>query len=146
MKIMLIEDDIVFALLLKREIEKLGYKFDFFQYTRSEKALGQLKDVRPDIILIDHNLGGVNGVDALPIFKDLSPSSKAVIISSSKDKSLRKRALDNGADHFFIKTEKVFNIVRSYVQTLSEEKRVPKSNFASFLSFFRILQSSANKS
>ena len=136
MNIMLIEDDMVFSLLMKNQIEKLGYDYTFGHYTRSERALGKLKSLKPDIILIDHHLEGVNGIETIPLFRELCPHARIVVVSSSEGINNYITAFENGADMYFKKDNDVFKKTRDYIQTLIEEKQVPKSRLNKLKAFF----------
>ncbi|MEX0287911.1 MAG: response regulator [Flavobacteriaceae bacterium] len=88
-----------FQLLLKdvAEIEVVGYEFN------AEKALKSAPKIAPDVILLDINMPGMNGIDACKEFKKLLPETKVVAITMHKEGSLIKMMLGNGAMGYVLK-------------------------------------------
>lgn len=71
LKILLIEDDTIEVMKLKRAIAKLGMQHKLIEATNGEEALRMLKDknVLPDIIFLDLNMPKINGIEFLKILK-----------------------------------------------------------------------------
>lgn len=72
LKILLIEDDTIEVMKLKRAIAKLGMNHTLIEATNGEEALSILKDknVLPDIIFLDLNMPKINGIEFLKILKE----------------------------------------------------------------------------
>lgn len=64
LRILLIEDDIVMAMLMTMMLEEMGHKVSRTERTADSAICAAASD-RPDLIIADVNLAGGNGIDAL---------------------------------------------------------------------------------
>jgi len=87
-------------------------------------ALAQLPP--PQVILLDYQMPGLNGLEALPHFRRLAPLSPVVILSSFYDPACRQAALDAGAVAYLGKTERCEKIIA----TIRSAPAVPLSVIA----------------
>ena len=64
-----------------------------------EQAVKQLQYLKPDIIFIDYQMPGMNGIQCLQAIKDLPNCKQVPIIlhSSNMDEQLRRQAMQLGA-------------------------------------------------
>lgn len=72
LRILLIEDDTIEVMKLKRAIAKLEMDHQLIEAEDGEKALGILKSIEtlPDIIFLDLNMPKINGIEFLKIVKE----------------------------------------------------------------------------
>lgn len=72
LKILLIEDDAIEVMKLKRVISSLQLKHQIIEANNGEEALEILKkkEILPDIILLDLNMPKINGIEFLGILKE----------------------------------------------------------------------------
>jgi DNA-binding NarL/FixJ family response regulator len=75
----------------------------------------------PDVILLDINMGGVNGLDAIRPIKTLSRSTQILMFTTFLDTDQKKRAMTEGASGFLLKRFSLDQIVDS----IQEAKRNP---------------------
>lgn len=68
------------------------------------EALRVLATTRPHMLLLDNNLPGVKGVDAIGSLKKLAPDLRILMLTVSEDEDDLSRALHNGADGYLLKT------------------------------------------
>lgn len=68
------------------------------------EALRVLPSVRPDVVLLDNNLPGVRGVDAIPSFRAGRPELRVMMLTVSEDEDDLARALQAGAEGYLLKT------------------------------------------
>lgn len=88
-----------FKLLLQNEtdIKVVGFELD------AKKALKKLPDVNPDVILLDINMPGCNGIDACKEIVKLGIKAKVIAITMHKEGSLIRQMLNNGAKGYVLK-------------------------------------------
>ena len=86
-------------------------EFKTHHYTDCESALNDLLTIKPKAIFLDHFLKGLNGVDALPLFKENLPQVKIAIISCQNDKKVLADAFDKGATNYFRKDVLIMQII-----------------------------------
>ena len=60
-------------------------------------GLQKIKQLQPDIIILDLVLPEVNGFDVLSQTHQLSPKSKVLIVSTMADSNYKKKAMNLGA-------------------------------------------------
>lgn len=78
-----------------------------------EDALKHLNDLQPDVILLDIELPGMNGIVAIPRLKDLLPNVYVLILTVYESQDTIFRALTNGASGYLTKNSPATKIVES---------------------------------
>jgi DNA-binding NarL/FixJ family response regulator len=71
-----------------------------------------------DIVLLDINLSGKNGIDACAEIKQIDPNFKVIAISNINEHSIIQRMLQAGAAGYLLKnasTEEVLDAIQSVV-------------------------------
>lgn len=70
----------------------------------ANEAQRRAQELRPDLILLDNHLPGVNGVDALPALHEAAPGVKVMMLTVSEDEHDLAAALRGGACGYLLKT------------------------------------------
>jgi len=73
-----------------------------------EKYRSRIKN--PDLIIMDHRLPGMNGVETMRKILSMDPSAKILFISA--DEKARRLSLDNGAIDFILKPFSIEEFIR----------------------------------
>ena len=85
------------------------------EYGTAERALRSLEEhipqARPDIILLDLNLPGLSGLDAIRFFQDLIPKARIIILTQSNREADVLRAISLGAAGYLLKSATVKQII-----------------------------------
>jgi len=63
----------------------------------SDACLEQVKNKRPDVVIMDINIQPISGIEATKLVKKGSPGSKVIGVSMHNQPSFAKRMLKNGA-------------------------------------------------
>ena len=63
----------------------------------SDACLDQVKNKRPDVVIMDINIQPISGIEATKLVKKGSPGSKVIGVSMHNQPSFAKRMLKNGA-------------------------------------------------
>jgi twitching motility two-component system response regulator PilH len=107
-KILVVDDSSTDAHLLTQLLQKHG--FTVTRATSGEEGVQKAKSEKPDLILMDIVMPGMNGFQATrAISKDAATSSIPIIVCSSKDQETDKAwGLRQGAKDYIVKpvTEK----------------------------------------
>ena len=130
--VFLVEDDEFFADTFSKRLKSMG-DFRVHVYESSEQALGHVSNIKPEIIFLDHILGGVNGVDALPIFKSRLPNSEVCIVSNQRDVEVLASALSEGASNYFMKDALLMQNTKQFIETVRNKKSGFKGFWQGFL-------------
>src|SRR5437762_2597596 len=73
------------------------------QYSNAEAALESLPRDRPDVVLMDINLPGMNGVECVRRLKPLAPEIQVVMLTVYEDTENIFNALAAGASGYLLK-------------------------------------------
>lgn len=65
----------------------------------------------PDVILLDVQMGEHNGLDAVRPIKSLARSTRVLMFTTCYNRDWRKRALDEGASDYLLKSESMERLV-----------------------------------
>ncbi len=71
--------------------------------TSGEEGIKTLPKINPDVLLLDINMPGINGIDTCKEILKILPDLKIVAISMHKESSLIKMMLSNGAKGYVLK-------------------------------------------
>jgi DNA-binding NarL/FixJ family response regulator len=80
--------------------------------TSARKALETLEEVRPDVVLLDLDLGGESGVELIPRILEKS-SARVVVLTGVRDAGTRDQAVFAGARGIVGKEEPPENILKA---------------------------------
>lgn len=78
-----------------------------------EDALQQVLIHQPDILLLDLNMPGKSGLDALPEIKEQAPNVKVLVLTGRDDDNYILRALRSGANGYILKSTDEQKLVES---------------------------------
>jgi DNA-binding NarL/FixJ family response regulator len=92
----LFRDGIV-SLLLARDIEVVAEAGD------GEETVAQTRALRPDVVLMDIKMPGLNGIEATRLIKAELPDTKIVILTAFDDDDSLFEAIKSGADGYILK-------------------------------------------
>lgn len=82
-----------------------------------EEAVEKAKTLRPDIILMDINLPGMNGIEATEQIRKLSPGSKILAVSLHTQPSYARKMMQKGAKGYVTKNSSREEMLRA-IQTI----------------------------
>lgn len=114
-RIVIIEDDEVLRMaykLLLSQVEDFSVVNTFASFDEAKK---DLPSISPDIILLDIEMPGTNGIQALPIIKKLLPKANIIILTVFDSAELIFDSLTLGAVGYLTKdsnSEKIVNSIR----------------------------------
>ncbi|MFO1316825.1 MAG: response regulator [Burkholderiales bacterium] len=88
------------------------------------EALRRAAELRPDLILLDNHLPGVNGVDALPALLEAVSGVRILMLTVSEDEDDLAAALRGGASGYLLKTIEGDALVAAIVRAMRGESVV----------------------
>lgn len=103
-KTVIADDEKVIRNGLKKLLDTSGFPLELAPLAANGKeAVEIIKEVLPQIVLMDINMPGVKGLDVIEIVKPYIPDAKIIIISGHDDFHYAKRALQLGAFDYLLK-------------------------------------------
>jgi DNA-binding response OmpR family regulator len=102
-KIWVVEDDADTARLLKDGLSSEGYRVTTFP--GAEEALQALRDAKPDLFLLDVQMGGISGLQLLELLRrdPVTADIPVVMLTSRAAEMDRVTGLKLGADDYVVK-------------------------------------------
>lgn len=97
--------------------------------TDGPAAVEAATEYKPDVVLMDAAMPGMNGIEATRRIKDADPDAQVLILSGYEDELLLARAVQAGAVGLLRKTEAVTNVADSVRlahrgESLHDEKEI----------------------
>ena len=83
------------------------------QFRNGEELINNMKNYNPDVILLDINMPGKNGIETLKTLKILYPDIKVVMLTVENDKKTIMESIDIGADAYILKESAGSEIVNA---------------------------------
>lgn len=134
--IMLIEDHPGYREVIDRAVKREPGLELTSQFGTAEIALRNLQDqsagFAPDLILLDLNLPGMSGLEALPWIKQYSPNSEVIVLTQSDRESDVLQAISLGASGYLLKSSTVRQITNA-IHTVMEGGATIDPNVARYI-------------
>ena len=91
-----------------------------------EEAVSKALDLKPDMILMDVRMGGMNGLNATQRLKDELPEVAIIILSKYDLHEYREVAKIRGADGYVVKMNMVEELLPTIRQVMSNQGKWPE--------------------
>ena len=99
----LIVDDLDFIKIVLRDIlEKSGFRVAG-EASNGDDAIRIYQDTKPDAVLMDITMPGMDGLTALKKIKEIDPAARIIICSALGQQRLIVQAIQLGAKDFIVK-------------------------------------------
>jgi DNA-binding NarL/FixJ family response regulator len=85
-------------------------------------ALGLMRSLAPDVVVMDISMTGLNGVDATRQLLRDNPAAKVVVLSMHADESFVLAALEAGAAAYVVKAARAEELVRA-IRAVAADRR-----------------------
>jgi len=108
-KILLIDDEESIHILYREELEELGY--EVHSAMSGEEALKILPTLNPDLVILDIQMPGMNGIDVLRKLKEQDP--KLPVILSSAYQEYKQNLSSWASDDFIVKSADMRELIDS---------------------------------
>jgi len=116
-KVLLVEDHLAMREALVHWLEALYPDWIFLQAATAEEAYLQCMENGIDLVLMDLDLKGINGLQATQFIKGNAPRIKVVLLTMNEEKPFEEDAFVAGADRFLSK-RKIYTQLPVVLETL----------------------------
>ena len=123
--VLVVDDEINMCEVIKRILEKAGYCV--FTTSDGKTAINITWERKPDVILLDLMMPGMNGREVCQVVRELSPKTKVIYLTAKVDTDLGKlKEIRSEADTFIAKpatSKKILSSIEKllYKTTLYDE-------------------------
>lgn len=122
-KFLVVDDEKGICLQLKQFIEDRGYHA--FGALTGESALKIAKEQKPNIVILDIRMPGLNGIDVLREIKRMNPKIRVIMLTGYEDETTRSISQELGASAYMTKPynfDEIFRIARKLINEIYEEE------------------------
>lgn len=102
----------------------------------AEEAVLRLRNVVPDVVLLDLDLNGQNGLDLLPALL-VNPATRVLILTGERQQSVLDQAVQKGARGILHKTASAHQVVKAIEKTHEGEMWLDRSTMGRVFSEYR---------
>jgi DNA-binding NarL/FixJ family response regulator len=110
-KILIVDDHPVFREGVVRIIDQQKDMAVCAEAENAVQALKQMRSLKPDLVLVDISLDGMNGLDLTKSLREQFPAVSILMLSMHKELLYAERALRAGANGYIMKRESGHNLV-----------------------------------
>ena len=100
-KILIVDDEVEICESTKKFLEAKGY--DIIVSYNGEDALEKVRNLNPDIMVLDIKMPGIDGMEVLRRVRQLDDKIGIIMVTAVKDEGMAKDAIEKGADEYVTK-------------------------------------------
>ena len=119
--IFLVDDDSMFLKALEHNVTKLLPNVKIKTFQSGEECLSGLSE-RPDAIVLDYFLPGLNGLNTFKQIKESFPRMPVILLSTNTDNSTIERLIAEGAYEYIIKTKYCIDGLKLSLRNIIEKQ------------------------
>jgi DNA-binding NtrC family response regulator len=123
-RILVVDDEGEIRRLLSQALSR---EFDVASAANGEDALAEIERRPVDVVLLDHGMPGLTGLDVLRRVKASHPQTHVLMITAFDDLSLVIESIRAGAEDYIIKPI-VIDAVKQKIRRLSEQRDLAAEN------------------
>ena len=136
-KILWIDDEIE---LLKPHIVFLENKgYEITAVNNVNEALGLIEKEPFHLVLLDENMPGISGLEAIPMIKDLNANIKIVMVTKNEEEHIMEQAIGSQIDDYILKPVNPSQILLSLKKNLQQDTLVEQKTITEYQQEFRNL-------
>jgi DNA-binding NtrC family response regulator len=127
--IFIVEDDPAFSKLTEKALRASGYN-KLMIYSSGDKCIDDIQNTKPDIVLQDFEMPGLNGIETMKKIKIAHPEAEFLFLSGQSSIKIAVETLKQGAFDYIIKDEAAqHNVIQKigkilYIHKLQHEKQM----------------------
>lgn len=129
MRIILVEDNASLAEGITYRLQDAGHAVDVLN--DGQQAVDFLRDEASDLVILDINLPGLDGLQVLRAMRDRGDARPVLLLTARSDTVDRVRGLDAGADDYLIKPFEMVEL-EARVRALTRRASVPLRKVLTF--------------
>ena len=124
-RLITVDDSLVYRSLIRQALKENPDIELIAEAISGEHALPRIKKYKPDVVLLDVNMPGMNGIEVLKLIREADPSVKVIMFSVATSEGAKTtiEALHHGAVDFITKPD---NLRREELSDYVRDKIIKK--------------------
>ena len=110
-----------------------------------EAAVAQAKELKPDVVLMDVRMPGINGIEAARRIRDLRPGTKILMLTVSDDEEDLYEAIKAGVNGYLLKEISVEEVAEAIRAVAQGQSLISPSMASKLLTQFNVLARKAEE-
>jgi DNA-binding NarL/FixJ family response regulator len=120
-KYIVADDHAIFRQGIKYSLEGFGNLYCVGEVGSGEELMELLKDITPDVILMDLKMPGMDGVAATKEVRNQYPGVKIIVLTMYDDEQYIMHTLDIGANAYLVKNTEPGEIAKAMASVIENE-------------------------
>ncbi|UMG91389.1 PAS domain S-box protein [Nocardioides sp. TF02-7] len=116
--VVLVDDAVEVRTLVRARLRLAGTIDVVGEAASGQEAIELADRLRPDLVLLDVSMPGMDGLEALPRIRSAAPATRVVMYSGFVEEGLAERTLALGADAFFEKSSSLQSLADDLLAVL----------------------------
>lgn len=101
LKVLIVEDEDLIREVIVINLSRAGY--DVFQAANGEDGIDKFNSVKPEVVLLDINLPGMDGFEVCRRIREKAPTAGIIMLTARSQEADRIGGLKSGADDYITK-------------------------------------------
>jgi CheY-like chemotaxis protein len=118
--IFVVDDDPIYHKILKFNLSANEYN-NVETFNSGEDCLENIDKI-PDMVILDYNMNGMNGLETLKEIKKKYKDIKVIFFTANEDSNLAQESLKVGAQEFVQKNEFAYNKIKLILKETFDNK------------------------
>ncbi|HZP75451.1 MAG TPA: response regulator [Pseudolabrys sp.] len=103
MSVLVVDDSAATRAIIRKVLDRSIFRLQIEEVASGEKAIAACETRAFDLIFLDCNMPGLNGIETLDRLRKNDPSSRIVMMSAQRGQSLEQSTMERGAAAFLYK-------------------------------------------
>ncbi|MCB0456517.1 MAG: response regulator transcription factor [Flavobacteriaceae bacterium] len=135
--VFIVEDDNLIRSSLHQLIDaSKGFKVAG-SFITAEEALGALDNITPDVLLLDIDLPGISGINAIPLFAQKQPDLNIVMLTVHEESQSIFSSLEKGAVGYLLKSNNPNLILEGIIEVYNGGAPMSPSIARQIITYFK---------
>ncbi len=101
--VLLVEDEATVALLLRDSLTDLGTEYNIETASSGEEALHKMEEHRWDMLVTDHRMPGITGLELIKAVRDQAPATLTILMTGYNSDEVERAAQHLNVYHYMTK-------------------------------------------
>lgn len=125
--IYVVEDNKLYNSLVVKHLNNNGFK-NVFPFLSGEESLISLLVQKPDIVIQDYYLEGMNGIDVMKKLKAKYPEAEFIFLSAQENMEVTIKTMKHGAFDYVIKDEAAMEKLVDRINRIAAIRKLKQNN------------------